>query len=455
MADTTTTQTPRPLTRTFVVFLGPLVLTNVLQALSSTLNNIYVGRLLGVEAMASAAGFFPVLLLLLSFVIGLGAGASVLAGQAWGAKDLPLVRRIAGTVMSAGLLLGVAIAVCGALLAEPLMRLLGTAPGVMPGAVAFMRAMMAALPLLFASMLASALLRGVGDTVTPLRTLLVSCAVTSVATPALITGWGGLPRLGVAGAGWATVLASAVSVAWMVWHLRRRGHTLAPGRFTGRLPPIDAALLRSMARIGIPTGLFFVTGSLADLVLLALVNSHGPHATAAWGVVNQVMAYVQFPALSIAIAASILAAQAIGAGQFKRVAQVTNVGLALNGVLTGGLAVLVAVFAEPLARIFINDPQVTPLAAQLLHITVWGSVLFGLSSVFSGVMRASGTVLVPTVISLGCLALLVVPLGHLLSRRYGLPGIWLAYPATYACALVLQAGYFYGIWKKRPIRKLV
>ena len=99
---------PRPLWKTFAVFLGPLVLTNMLQALSGTLNNIYVGQMLGVGALAAVASFFPLLMFFISFVIGLGAGASVLIGQSWGAKETAKVRAIAGTVLAALL----AVAVC-------------------------------------------------------------------------------------------------------------------------------------------------------------------------------------------------------------------------------------------------------------------------------------------------------------------------------------------------------
>ncbi|MDP3310248.1 MAG: MATE family efflux transporter [Polaromonas sp.] len=445
----------RPLWKTFGLFLGPLVLTNMLQALSGTLNKIYVGQMLGVSALAAVAGFFPLLLLFISFVIGLGAGASVLTGQAWGARNTGKVRAIAGSVLYAGLLLGVAIGGAGMWLAEPMLQLLGTPPDVLPKAIAYARVMFATLPLLFVSMLAAAVLRGVGDTVTPLLSLGVSSAIILVLTPALIQGWVGLPALGITGAAWATLVASAASLLWLGAYLRRRRRPLAPDRaFWGRLR-LSPNVLKPVVRLGFPTGLFFITGSLADLALLRLVNSYGSHATAAWGAVSQVMAYVQFPAISIAIAASVLAAQAIGAGRLHQIDQVTRIGLGMNIVLTGTLAMLVLVFSRSIVGLFITDPAVVALAASLLHITVWASLIFGMASVFTSVMRASGTVLVPTLISLGCLGLLLFPLGWAFSQTFGLRGIWMSYPATYAVALLLQTTYFFVIWKKKPIHKMV
>ena len=449
------THPARPLWKTFGIFLGPLVLTNMLQALSGTLNNIYVGQMLGVGALAAVASFFPLLMLFISFVIGLGAGASVLTGQAWGAKDVAKVRAIAGTVLCAGFLLGVLIGLDGMLLAEPMLLLLGTPADVLPQAIRYARVMMSLLPLLFVSILTAAVLRGVGDTVTPLLSLVVSSTVILVLTPALIQGWLGLPALGITGGAWATLVSAAASLLWIAWYLRWRGRALAPDKAFWQHVRLTPGVLKPVIRLGFPTGLFFITGSLADLALLRLVNGYGSHATAAWGAVSQVMTYVQFPAISIAIAASVLAAQAIGAGRLSQIDEVTRVGLGMNIAITGALAILVLLFARSIMGLFITDPAVVDLAASLLHITVWASVIFGLASVFTSVMRASGTVLVPTLISLGCLGLLLFPLGWAFSQVFGVRGIWMSYPATYAVALLLQTTYFYGVWKKKPIRKLV
>ncbi|MDP1756781.1 MAG: MATE family efflux transporter [Pseudohongiella sp.] len=149
-----------------------------------------------------------------------------------------------------------------------------------------------------------------------------------------------------------------------------------------------------------------------------------------------------------------LAAQAIGAGRLQQIDEVTRIGLGMNIALTGALALRV-LFSRAIVGLFITDPAVVALAASLLHITVWASLMFGLASVFTAVMRASGTVLVPTLISLGCLGLLLFPLGWAFSQTFGLRGIWMSYPATYTVALLLQATYFFVIWKKKPIHKMV
>ena len=111
--------TDRPLWQRFLLFLGPMMLANILQALSGTINNIFLGQLLGVRALAAVSAFFPILFLMISFVIGLGAGASVLIGQAYGAKEPERVKAVAGTTFTITLVGGAVVAVLGVALCRP------------------------------------------------------------------------------------------------------------------------------------------------------------------------------------------------------------------------------------------------------------------------------------------------------------------------------------------------
>lgn len=449
-----TTDASPALSRRFLRFLGPLLATNVVQALGGTIVTIYLGQLLGGRSLAAAVSFFPLFMCCIAFVIGLGTGTSILVGQAWGAGDPGKVRRIAGTVLLGGLALACIVGAAGMAGIGHVLRALGTAEEILPEATAYARVLFLAMPALFLHQLLAAILRGLGDTATPLRALVLASAAWIVLAPAFMLGWLGIPPLGTAGAGWASLLGNAASVAWLAWHLHGKDHTVAFRHLTPHFR-WDVPLLKTTVRLGVPTGLFFVTSSLADVFLLRLVNTHGWQATAAWGTVNQVMAYVQFPAMSIAIAASVFAAQAIGAGRLEEVDHVTKVGLWMNAGLTGGAAASVALLSPFAAGLFTSDPAVVGLATDILRITVWGSVAFGLASVFTGVMRAEGTVRVPTTISLCCLGLLLFPMAWALQQLAGLKGIWMSYPLTYLCALLMQAAYFYGIWKRKPIVRLV
>jgi putative MATE family efflux protein len=445
----------RPLWRTFLVFLAPMVLANILQSLTGTINGIFIGQMLGTRALAAAAGMFPIVFFFISLVIGIGAGASVLIGQAWGAKEPHKVKSIAGTALGLGLIIGALVALFGGLFTESMLRALGTPADVLPEAMGYARVMMLAMPGLLVFILATQLMRGVGDTVTPLLALVISTAVSCVATPAFIRGWFGLPQLGVTSAAAASIVSFICALLFLAIYMRARKHPLAPDAELLRDLRINPRLLRLVVRIGLPTGVQMIVISLAEIVLLSLVNGFGSNATAAYGAVNQVVNYVQFPALSIAITASILGAQAIGAGRVDRLGEITKTGLLLNVVLTGSLVLAGYLFSRHLISLFITSEPVVELAQTLLHIMLWSSVIFGFSSVLGGVMRASGTVLVPTAISIFCIALIEVPSAWVLSHRYGLNGVWMAYPITFLSMLVLQATYYRAVWRKKKIERLV
>ena len=427
---------PRPLWRTYLAFLGPMVLANILQSLSGSVNGVYIGQMLGTDALAAVAGMFPVVFFFIALVIGVGAGASVLIGQAWGAREPHKVKAIAGTALALGALIGLLAAVLGEVFARPALVTLGTAPELLPDAVAYARVMMLSMPLLLVFILYTQLLRGVGDTVTPLLALCLSTAVGLLVTPALIRGWLGLPRLGVvsaAVAGWVS-FALALSFLWV--YLRRKSHPLAPDAELLRALRIDPLLLRAVLRIGVPTGVQMVTIAMAELAILGLVNGYGADATAAYGAVNQIVNYVQFPALSIAITASILGAQAIGAGKAERLAAIVRTGLAMTLLMTGALVLLGYALSDWLLGFFLTNAPVRAMAAGLLHLMLWGTGVFGMQAVLGGVMRASGTVWAPVSIAIACILLVQLPTAHVLDRRYGLAGVWLSSPVV-ICAMLL------------------
>ena len=445
----------RPLWRVFLAFLGPMVLGNVLQSLSGTFNNVFVGQMLGTHALAAVASVFPIVFFLISLVIGVGAGSSVLIGQAWGAREVHKVKSIAGTALALGLLLGLAIALIGGTFTEGLLRLLHTPPSVLPDAIGYARVMMFAMPGLLVFILSTQLMRGVGDTVTPLFALLLSTAISCVLTPAFIRGWWGLPNLGVTSAAAASICSFIAALCFLGFYMRWKRHPLAPDRDMLKALRLDPKLLRLVMKIGLPTGMQVIVMSVAEIALLALVNRFGSDATAAYGAVNQVVNYVQFPALSIAITASILGAQAIGAGQVDRLGAITRTGLQMTLVITGGLVLLGYLLSRHLIGAFITTPSVVELAQSLLHIMLWSSVVYGCSSVLSGVMRASGAVLVPTAISVFCIVAIEVPSAYALADRVGIEGVWMAYPIAFVSMLLLHTGYYLLVWRKRRIERLV
>lgn len=446
----------RPLWQRFSFFLLPLMASNILQALSGTFNSIFIGQMIGVDALAALATFFPILFFLISFIIGLSAGSTILIGQAWGARNIERVKRVAGTTMSSAFVMGLVVAVIGGIWIEDIMSLLGAPENIRQTATEYGRIMFVGMPGFFIFLVATSILRGVGDTITPLFSLILSMLVGVILTPALIQGWWGLPQLGVNSAAWAFIAGFVVVLLFLFFYMRARNMPLAPdAAFLRALKP-DFPLLGLILKLGVPAGLQMVVASVAGIVIVGLVNRFGSNATAAYGALNQVLNYVQFPAMSIGIATSIFGAQAIGGRQIGQLAAITRTALVLNLIITGTLIILAYLFSQHLVALFITDPEVIALTEHLLYIVLWAILPFGWGVVFSGMMRASGMVYAPMLLALAAILFIELPWAVWLSQTsLGLSGIWIAYAASFTVMLIMQASWYHFIWKKKKIEALI
>lgn len=445
----------QPLWKTFLAFLAPLMLSNALQSLFGTVSNVYLGHMIGVDALAAVSVFFPVMFFLFAFVMGLSTGATVLIGQAWGAGEHHKVKAIAGTTLAIALLLAISVALIGGLFSPQLMMALATPPDILDQSSAYARIMLLTMPLGFVFLLMTAMIRGVGDTLTPLLALALSTFVGLVLTPVLIRGWLAPSMAGVVGPAWASAMSTALTLVVLAAWLRHKNHPLAPDAALLRSLRLDGALLGKVLSIGLPSAVGMVVMAIAELVLLGLVNGFGSEATAAYGAVNQVMGYTQFTAVSISISVSILGAQAIGGGNAGRLDQIVRTGLTFNLVLTGGLVALIYLASRTVLSIFITDDAVLDLARGLLYVALWSSVPFGMATVFSGAMRAGGVALTPMLLSVFAIAAFELPSAVILSRTIGIRGIWAAYPITFCAMFLLQLGYFTLVWRRRPLQRLI
>ena len=441
--------------KAFFIFLMPLIATNILQNLSGTINTIFVGQMMGVQAIAAVAVFFPILFCLMAFVIGLSAGSTVLVGQAWGAQNIEKVRAVVGSTIFMTLIGGSFIAFLGVIFARPILSALGIDEGVMHLSLPYVQWMLAGSPLLFVYIIYTSILRGVGDSTTPLIASSMTILIGLCVTPVLIAGYFGFPKLGIVAPAIATILGFVSVLTFLYFYLNYKQHPLRLDAQLLRHIRFDRQLSKIILRLGVPTGIQMITTSVAGLVIVGLVNRHGADATAAYGAVNQVLNYIQFPALSIAIAASIFGAQAIGAGKSELLAKVTRTALGMNIIITGSLVVLAYLFSKYLMALFITDHAVVELGQQLLFIVLWSILFFGASAIFASIMRASGTVTMPMVINIVAIIAIEVPCAYLFSEWWGLQGIWYAYALAFVSLCIMQGLYYQFVWKKKTIETLI
>jgi len=451
-ADPTALQgdlTRGPIGRTLLLFAIPTLLTNILQSLSGTINSIWVGRLIGEAALAATANANIVMFLISSGAFGFGMAGTVLIGQRWGAREVDGARRSFGTAVGFCAVLMAAIAAVGFFTAPDLLRLLGTPPAAYDLALVYLRLIFLSMPFMMVSIILSMGLRGTGDSKTPLIFTGVTVAIDTVLNPVLISGFGPLPELGIAGSALATIIASFLSFLGMVGYVYARDLPLRlRGPELSYLVPAGAELGFIVAK-GLPMGAQMLVMSAAGIIMVGLVNREGLLTAAAYGATMQLFTYIQMPAMAIGGAVSAMAAQFIGAGKWSTLDQVTRAGLWMNLVLTSIMTALLLLFDRPVLVLFLGpDSAAVPIARHIQFLASWNFIIFGVTMIYTGTMRAAGAVWIPLLV-VG-VALFPIRLGfyQLTYRSLDADAIWLSFPVGSLAALVM--GWFlYHRWPWR------
>ncbi|MED0675926.1 MATE family efflux transporter [Aneurinibacillus thermoaerophilus] len=446
-----------PVWYSMFMFLIPLIISNALQSIGQLAGSVVVGRWLGVDALAAISAFFPLFFLLISFTIGIGSGSSILIGQAYGARNEERVKAIVGTTLTFTFILGVVLAVVGGLFTWDILQLIGTPENIIAVSVHYARILFWFMPVMFLYIAYTTFIRGIGDSKTPFYFLIISTVLDVGLLPLLIFGWLGLPKLGIYGAAYASIVSTVLTFVIMLIYLDKIKHPLRFDASVRKHLRMDVGLLKLLLRLGIPSSINMILVSLAEVAVITFVNRFGSDATAAYGAVNQVVSYVSMPAISLSIAVSIFAAQSIGGNQFDRLKQVIRAGVLLNYVIGGILIILVYVFSQDILSWFLTSKHTLDIAHSLLMITLWSYLIFGHALVIAATMRASGTVLWPTVFSIISIWCVEVPVAYLLSHfsSLGIKGIWVGYPAAFIISLALQYSYYRWSWKKKRIVRLI
>ncbi len=197
-------------------------------------------------------------------------------------------------------------------------------------------------------------------------------------------------------------------------------------------------------------GLQMIVVSVSAMAMFGLVNREGVDTAAAFGVTMQLWTYVQMPAMAIGAAVSAMAAQNIGASRWDRVSAITRAGVIYNVVMTGALVVLLTLADRQATALFLGgDSPVIPIARHIQLLATWNFVVFGVTMVLFGAVRANGAVIGPLLIL--CVSLFPIRLGFALAMhdRLGADSLWLSFPVSSVATLAMAAAYYlHGGWRK-------
>jgi len=437
------------ISRGLLVFALPILYGNVLQTLNASVNAFWVGRFLGEAALTATSNANTLLFLLLGGVFGLSMASSILIGVYIGGKRMEDARRVVGTSATFFMVISTVVAAAGAVFCEPILVAMKTPPDSLPLAIVYTRVIFYGLPFTFMYAFVMSVLRGAGDSKTPFLFLLVSVALDIILNPLLIFGIGPLPRLGIAGSGYATLIAQGVTLLALLWHLYRIKHPLRIGvHELGLLKP-EGPMIRTLIVKGVPMGLQLLVISLSGVLMITLVNRYGTETTAAYGATFQIWQYVQMPAFALGMAVSSMAAHNVGAQKWDRVHAIARSGVLFAVLLTTSIVVVIEIFSEQALGIFLPAGSVALQTAEHLNlIAAWSFILLSVCMVLFGVVRATGAVIPPLVILGFALLAVRFPVAYALLDAWGADAIWWSYPISSVVAAVLSIVYYrWGSWR--------
>ncbi|MBG0860323.1 MAG: MATE family efflux transporter [Bacteroidales bacterium] len=428
-------------------FAAPMLLGNIFQQLFSVVDSIVVGNFIGKEALAAVGASFPIIFVMVSLIIGLVMGTTVVIAQYFGAKDFVKVKRAIDTMYISSLVAGVIVTIAGLLLARPILRLLGLPQEIMPQATLYLRIYFSGIIIFFGYNGTSAILRGLGDSKTPLYFLIIA----TIANIILVLLFVGVFKWGIAGAAYATLLANGIAFGLAIFWLNKT-HKLI--RFAIRGMHFDREIFIHSVRIGLPTGIQQTFVALGNLALMGIVNTFGTNVIAGFSVASRLDSLAMVPAMSFSQALSTFVGQNIGANKIERIRTGLISTVKMSGIVTIVTTIVIILWGHLIMSLFTNDSEVIRIGDEYLTIVSIFYILFTLMFIFTGIMRGAGDTLIPMFFTLISLWIIRIPLAYFLSGKIGAAGIWWAIPAGWFVGLSLVFFYYRtGRWKTRSVVK--
>jgi putative MATE family efflux protein len=428
-------------------FAVPMLIGQMFQQLYTFVDQIIVGNFLGKEALAAVGASFPIIFTLIALVIGVASGGMVVISQFFGAKDFRMVKRAIDTIFIMLFAAAIILTAIGFPFIEQIFRLMQLPEELMDMGVSYLSIYVGGLILFFGYNGIASILRGLGDSITPLYFLILATILNIVLDLLFIVvlGWG------VAGAAWATLIAQGAAFFIAAIYLNKT-HPLI--KFNFRDFAFDRKILRDSLRIGLPTGLQHTFVALGMMALMGIVNTFGTNVTAAYTAAGRLDSLAIIPAMVFAQALSTYVGQNMGAGKIERVNRGLWTTLFMSSVVSIFMTLIVIVFKYPLMAWFTKDAEVIRIGGDYLTIVTSFYLIFTTMFIFGSVMRGAGDTLIPMFITLLSLWVIRIPAAYFLSQKFGDTGIWWSIPIGWSMGMILTLIYYkMGRWKSKVVVK--
>jgi multidrug resistance protein, MATE family len=415
---------PAKLRRRVLGLAAPVIGENLLQTLLGIVDTILVAGL-GAAALAGVGAALQVIFIITAALTALSVGAAVLVAQAIGAGNLEGARTTARQALVWSLVASVPLTAVGLAFTPAIVALFGLAPDVAAVAEEYLRITLGSVATIVVMLLAGGVMRGAGDSRTPMLVTLLANAVNIGLTYALIYGHLGLPALGVAGSAWGTFISRLLGAALLLWLLWRGVNGLSvAGRGGWRPRP---AVARGILAIGLPAAVEEVIIITALAALTPIVAALGTVTLAAHRVVINVLSLSFLPGIGFSVATTALVGQSVGAGRMDEARAATTIALRWALIWTGALAAIFLLFARQLVGMFTSDPQMIAIGALSVQVVALTQPMWAGTFVYAGALRGTGDTRTPLLIS-GTAMWVIVALAFVGRLVWNdLAAVWLAF----------------------------
>jgi len=290
-------------------FATPMILGNIFQLLYNIVDSIIVGNYIGKEALAAVGVSFPFIFALISFVVGISAGFTIIISQYFGAKDIDKILKTVDTMYIFLFFASIIVSSIGLIFTEKILLLMQVPVEVLPMAVDYLKIYLGGIIVFFGFFGTSAILRGLGDSKTPLYFMVISTITNIILDITLITYF----NMGVQGVALATIISQGGAFITAILYLNKT-HSIV--RLTTWNLTFNKAIFQKSLKIGIPSGIQNTIVSVGMMALFGIVNTFGATTAAAYSVALRIDSLAS---LNFSAALSTFVGQNIGANKIDRV----------------------------------------------------------------------------------------------------------------------------------------
>lgn len=440
-AGSTMLMTEGVIWKQLLLFSFPLLIGNLFQQLYNTVDSIVVGNFIGSQALAAVGSSNSLINLIIGMFMGIATGAGVIISQYYGARDEKKLSWAVHTCIALSLIGGVLLSVLGVALSPLILGWMGTPEDVMDNSVIYFRIFFSGSLFNLLYNMAAGILRAVGDSKRPLYYLCVSSVINIILDLVFVV----IFSMGIAGVGYATIIAQAVSAVLAILALMG---TKDIYRVELKKIAIDYRMMKRILAIGIPSGLQQSIISLSNVIVQANINVYGSAAMAGYGAYNKIDGFVMLPLQSFCIAATTFTGQNIGAGRKDRVKRGIFEGLAISFSYTLILSPILYWKTGDLLQIFSSDPEVLNYGVTVFTILLPFYCVLSVHQILMGTFRGAGKTMVTMLIGVGNMCVLrMIYINGLVPFFPSFEAVMLCYPITWTTTTLMDVLYCWkGKW---------